>query len=203
MRCLVQVFLVALVALHPAAAFTPVRLPRFRPLTTASSRSAATTMAATSRGPALALAAILAAAPITANAGELIGSIPASGFIFKDTLDVSVFKDPKVTGVSLYGEPSESSKLYPWTLDTPHTNLPTTLRTRPRHPVVSDFSKPITEKLASGDLFTDPSTASITCAKDGPVKVMEGTDMSKSGEEVFSEVRCVCRPKVPMYPSCF
>lgn len=82
-----------------------------------------------------------------------VGSIPASGLIFKDTLDVTAFDDPKVQGVTLY---------------------------------VSDFSKPITERL-QGDFFSDPSTASITCAATGPVKLGSNVDKSMKGEEVFEE----------------
>ena len=70
-------------------------------------------------------------------------------------MDLSSFKDPKVSGVTLY---------------------------------VSDFSKPITERLG-GDFFSDPSTASITCVVDGPVKMDDSINKGKEGEEVFSEAK--------------
>ena len=40
-----------------------------------------------------------------------------------------------------------------------------------------------------GDFFTDPSTASITCVTDGPVKLDSSVAMGKEGEEVFSEAK--------------
>lgn len=36
------------------------------------------------------------------KSGEIIGEIPASGMVFKDTLDVERITDPKVDGVTLY-----------------------------------------------------------------------------------------------------
>ena len=110
---------------------------------------------AASLGAACALSLALGLDPVSAVDSQRVGEIPASGFIFKDTLDVTAFADPKVEGVALY---------------------------------VSDFSKPITERLG-GDFFSDPSTASITCAATGTVKLSEKVDMSKAGEEVFSEAR--------------
>jgi CreA protein len=55
---------------------------------------------------------------------------------------------------------------------------------------ISDFSRPITERL-SKDFFSDPSTASMTCAADGPVALLPGIDESKAGEEVFDEKRSI------------
>ena len=92
---------------------------------------------------------------VPAAFAERVGEIPASGFIFKDPLDLTSFADPKVSGVTLY---------------------------------VSDFSKPITERL-QGDFFSDPSTASITCVVDGPVKMNDNIYKGKEGEEVFSEAK--------------
>ena len=53
---------------------------------------------------------------------------------------------------------------------------------------MSDFSKPITERLG-GDFFSDPSTASITCVSDGTVKMADNIYKGKDGEEVFSEAK--------------
>mmetsp|Transcript_11907 Transcript_11907/g.17766 ORF Transcript_11907/g.17766 Transcript_11907/m.17766 type:complete len:204 (+) Transcript_11907:19-630(+) len=36
------------------------------------------------------------------DGSRTVGEIPASGFIFKDTLKVEAFQDPKVSGVTLY-----------------------------------------------------------------------------------------------------
>jgi len=40
--------------------------------------------------------------PASATDKRLVGEIPASGLIFKDTINVEEFDDPKVSGVSLY-----------------------------------------------------------------------------------------------------
>jgi len=42
--------------------------------------------------------------PAAASAGDkrIIAEIPASGFLFKDTINVEAFQDPKVAGVNLY-----------------------------------------------------------------------------------------------------
>ena len=69
-----------------------------------------------------ALAATLIATPFPAHAGDdkrTVGEIQGSGLVFKDTLKVEAFSDPKVAGVQLY---------------------------------LSDFQRPVTEKLAKGDV---------------------------------------------------
>eukprot|EP00638_Chattonella_subsalsa_P008727 CAMPEP_0117757922 /NCGR_PEP_ID=MMETSP0947-20121206/15052_1 /TAXON_ID=44440 /ORGANISM="Chattonella subsalsa, Strain CCMP2191" /LENGTH=150 /DNA_ID=CAMNT_0005577973 /DNA_START=221 /DNA_END=673 /DNA_ORIENTATION=+ len=93
--------------------------------------------------------------PAPAEAARLVGEIPASGLIFKDTLNVEAFQDPKVEGVTLY---------------------------------LSDFSRPITERLQK-DFFSDPSSASVTCVKTGPMKLADNIDKSKQGEDVFTEAK--------------
>ena len=53
----------------------------------------------------LALAATLIATPFPAHAGDdkrTVGEIQGSGLVFKDTLKVEAFSDPKVSGVQLY-----------------------------------------------------------------------------------------------------
>eukprot|EP00435_Cladocopium_sp_Y103_P065021 s1620_g26.t2 len=40
--------------------------------------------------------------PAFAESKRVVGEIPASGFIFKDTINVEAFEDPKVSGVTLY-----------------------------------------------------------------------------------------------------
>jgi hypothetical protein len=52
----------------------------------------------------LALAATLIATPFPAHAEDkrTVGEIQGSGLVFKDTLKVEAFSDPKVSGVQLY-----------------------------------------------------------------------------------------------------
>ena len=50
----------------------------------------------------LALATTLVATPFPAHAARTIGEIQGSGLVFKDTLKVEAFSDPKVSGVQLY-----------------------------------------------------------------------------------------------------
>ena len=54
---------------------------------------------------------------------------------------------------------------------------------------LSDFQRPVTEKLARGDIFSDPSQGGLTCSRAGPVVVSASADRSLGGEEVFSESR--------------
>lgn len=85
-----------------------------------------------------------------------IGEITASGIIFKDTIKITAFQDPKVEGVQLY---------------------------------VSDFQRPINERLAK-DFFSDPSQASIGCAKTANiVRASKDIYKGKDGEEVFEQAR--------------
>ena len=86
-----------------------------------------------------------------------IGEIPASGLIFKDTIKVTAFQDPKVEGVQLY---------------------------------ISDFQRPITDRLKK-DFFSDPSHASIACARVGTVRVSKDIYKGKDGEEVFEQARAL------------
>tara|TARA_B110000046_G_C12751887_1_gene297104 strand:+ start:196 stop:621 length:426 start_codon:yes stop_codon:yes gene_type:complete len=85
-----------------------------------------------------------------------VGEVQTSGLVFKDTLRIEHFDDPKVDGVNLY---------------------------------LSDFQRPISEKLAKGDIFSDPSQGGLSCSKAGPVTVKAEASLSKEGEEVFSESR--------------
>ena len=111
---------------------------------------------------ALALTAAVALSPPTALPAfaeakpRVIGEIQGSGLVFKDTLRVEAFDDPKVEGVQLY---------------------------------LSDFQRPVTEKLAKGDIFSDPSQGGLTCSHKGKVVVTKAASTSLDGEEVFSESR--------------
>merc|ERR1711957_775472 len=53
---------------------------------------------------------------------------------------------------------------------------------------ISNFQRPLAERITK-DFFSNPSTASVGCAKTGPVTVAGDIDMSKGGEEVFKEAR--------------
>jgi CreA protein len=53
---------------------------------------------------------------------------------------------------------------------------------------VSNFILPLNERLSSTkNLFSDPSSASLTCAKNGPIKVADTIVKGTSGEQVFEE----------------
>jgi len=93
------------------------------------------------------------ASPALAESSKVVGELKGSGLVFKDTLQIERFEDPKVKGVALY---------------------------------VSNFQKPITEKLNKG-FFSDPTTASISCAKTGKVSIADNINTSTAGEEVFKE----------------
>ena len=54
---------------------------------------------------------------------------------------------------------------------------------------LSDFQRPVTEKLAKGDVFSDPSQGGLTCSHKGKVVVSAAASRAKDGEEVFSEQR--------------
>lgn len=82
--------------------------------------------------------------------------VQTSGLVFKDTLRVEAFNDPKVSGVQLY---------------------------------LSDFQRPVTEKLARGDIFSDPSQGGLGCSYRGKVVVSAGASTKPDGEQVFSESR--------------
>lgn len=49
-----------------------------------------------------------------------------------------------------------------------------------------DFDRSLIDRLSKGNWFEDPSNASIACRQTGPV-VIGKIDLSKRGEEVFSE----------------
>jgi catabolite regulation protein CreA len=51
---------------------------------------------------------------------------------------------------------------------------------------VSNFQRPLTERIQK-DFFSDPSSASITCARSGPISIADNINTSKQGEEVFEE----------------
>ena len=95
----------------------------------------------------------LLALPAHAESARLIGQIKGSGLVFKDTLQVEAFQDPKVKGVYLY---------------------------------VSNFQIPITERLG-GNFFSDPSYASVACARTGKVAIASNIAKGPAGEEVFEE----------------
>jgi len=53
---------------------------------------------------------------------------------------------------------------------------------------ISNFQRPLNERL-SKDFFNDPSFASVSCARTGPISVADTINKEKGGEEVFEEKR--------------
>uniref|UniRef100_A0A6T6VPC6 CreA protein n=1 Tax=Hemiselmis tepida TaxID=464990 RepID=A0A6T6VPC6_9CRYP len=101
-------------------------------------------------------AGVLGAVVPSANAFDRdVGEIPASGLVFKDTIKVTSFEDPKVKGVALY---------------------------------ISDFQRPITERLQK-NFFSDPTQASVACAKIGKIEMAPDVYKGKEGEEVFEQAK--------------
>jgi catabolite regulation protein CreA len=95
--------------------------------------------------------------PAHAAESKVVGALKGSGLVFKDTLQIERFEDPKVQGVVLY---------------------------------ISNFDRPITEKLSGGNFFNDPSYASVACARTGaPVSIADNIGKGPQGEEVFEESR--------------
>lgn len=93
----------------------------------------------------------------SANDSKVIGQLKGSGLVFKDTLSIERFEDPKVKGVILY---------------------------------ISNFDRPVTEKLSKGNFFNDPSYASVACARTGQkVAIASNINKTPQGEEVFEESR--------------
>jgi len=87
--------------------------------------------------------------PAMAESSRQIAAISGSGLVFKDTLIVESFDDPKVQGVTLY---------------------------------ISNFQRPLAERLQK-DFFSDPSFASVGCAKTAPtVKVADNIAVGPQGE---------------------
>lgn len=101
------------------------------------------------------LSPILPGGEAAASESRLVGEIAGSGIVFKDTLNIESFDDPKVKGVTLY---------------------------------ISNFQRPLNERLKK-DFFNDPSFASVTCVKTGPISISDNINKSKGGEEVFEENR--------------
>jgi len=52
---------------------------------------------------------------------------------------------------------------------------------------LSDIELHAVDKVAT--FFSDPSSASITCAQVGPVKLHEDVNLSKDGEDIYGETR--------------
>ena len=49
---------------------------------------------------------------------------------------------------------------------------------------LSDFERPMTEKIGSGNIFNDPGTGGLTCGRSGTVTVSADASRSTAGEEV-------------------
>jgi catabolite regulation protein CreA len=153
---------------------------------------------------------VLAPLPCAAAESRLIGQIAGSGLVFKDTLNVESFDDPKVN-VLTYDAYLMLTWLSLWSwFDTtaPTNNPPRPFGIRSRSLThthvfllllffcllqvrgvtlyVSNFQRPLTERL-SKDFFNDPSYASVGCAKTGKIEIADNINTSMQGEEVFEE----------------
>jgi CreA protein len=96
--------------------------------------------------------------PALADGSRVVGNIQGSGLVFKDTLTVEAFPDPKVEGVNLY---------------------------------ISNFQIPMTERLSKGKFFSDPSYASVACARGKTIRVADNIARGPGGEEVFEESKSI------------
>ena len=92
--------------------------------------------------------------PAVADSSRVVGSLSGSGLVFKDTLQIEAFPDPKVDGVHLY---------------------------------ISNFQIPVTERISKAKFFSDPSDASVACARGKDVKIADTIARGPAGEEVFKE----------------
>lgn len=142
--------------------------------------------------------------PLVANAesSRQVGNISASGLVFKDTLVIESFDDPKVQGISILCNihHMKNSKIS-------HANSPhifffywywcTCCKKIAKPSVyiivgvtlyISNFQRPLTERVQK-DFFSDPSSAGVTCVKTGPIKVADNIAIGPEGEEVFKENR--------------
>lgn len=132
----------------------------------ASASSSSPSIAHAARAAALSAALLLGGAlsgfvlPPEATAADqavVVGALKGSGLVFKDTLQIERFEDPKIKGVVLY---------------------------------ISNFERPLTEKIGNGNFFNDPSYASVACARtSGPTAVADNIAKGTQGEEVFEESR--------------
>lgn len=89
-----------------------------------------------------------------AGTSRVVGTLKGSGLVFKDTLQIEAFDDPKVNGVKLY---------------------------------ISNFQIPVTERLSGKNLFSDPTQASVACARSSKVSIADNIAKGPAGEEVFEE----------------
>ena len=53
---------------------------------------------------------------------------------------------------------------------------------------ISDFQRPVTERLQK-NFFSDPTQASVACAKVGKIELAADINKGKEGEEVFEQAR--------------
>ena len=65
------------------------------------------------------------------------------------------------------------------------------------HLYLADFEKPLGEKVLSNDLFSDPSSASLTCVSTGKVNPADlaAIPTKSDGEDIFSESKAMLKGK--------
>mmetsp|Transcript_20158 Transcript_20158/g.49400 ORF Transcript_20158/g.49400 Transcript_20158/m.49400 type:complete len:211 (+) Transcript_20158:35-667(+) len=54
---------------------------------------------------------------------------------------------------------------------------------------ITEFEKPLVDRMKTGKVFQQPSSISLTCSRAGPVTVSKDIDKSIHGEEVFVQSR--------------
>lgn len=117
---------------------------------------------ALSAAAAVCLSAALATAPLTALPDAAFAATRTIGEVSGSGL---IFKD--VLKVEAFDDPKvQGVQLY-----------------------LSDFQRPVTEKVMKGDIFSDPSQGGLSCNRAGKVVVSATADRSTAGEEVLSESR--------------
>eukprot|EP00548_Thalassiothrix_antarctica_P005587 CAMPEP_0194133804 /NCGR_PEP_ID=MMETSP0152-20130528/3819_1 /TAXON_ID=1049557 /ORGANISM="Thalassiothrix antarctica, Strain L6-D1" /LENGTH=216 /DNA_ID=CAMNT_0038829165 /DNA_START=14 /DNA_END=664 /DNA_ORIENTATION=+ len=57
---------------------------------------------------------------------------------------------------------------------------------------ISNFQKPLAERITKGDFFSDPSSASVGCARTANnIQIADNMARGKQGEEVFEESKSI------------
>jgi catabolite regulation protein CreA len=137
-----------------------------------SRRTALTSFLATSA------AVLTGSRPSKASAAEsrTIARLQGSGLVFKDTLVVESFDDPKVSTILLLDPLIGLVLIYVHS----HFFLGYS-KVKGVTLYVSNFERPMTERIQK-DFFTEPSYASVTCVKTGPIELADNIDKSDKGE---------------------
>lgn len=123
---------------------------------------------------------------------RLVGEVSTSGLLFKDV---------KIRLISKYDaiDPTCYSTLSTQTLKIEAFDDPKVTGVQL---YLSDFERPVTEKLVRGDVFSDPAQGGLTCSRSpGDVVVAASASLDKSGEEVLSESRSLLFKSLKVCPT--